>query len=41
MGNLDGGCDIFAKLSERQIKNKLASKGQKEVTREKTKREML
>lgn len=38
MGNLGEGCDIFAKLNERQIKNKLCSNRQKEVTRKNTKR---
>jgi hypothetical protein len=30
MGNLGDGCDIFAKLNERQIKNKLCSNEQEE-----------
>jgi len=38
MGNLGEGCDIFAKLNERQIENKLCSNRQKEVTRKNTKR---
>jgi hypothetical protein len=41
MGNLGDGCDIFAKLSERQIKNKLCSNGQEEVRGENTKRRMI
>jgi hypothetical protein len=41
MGNPGDGCDIFDKLSERQIKNKLCSNGREEVTRENTKRKMI
>jgi len=41
MGNLGDGCDIFAKLSERQIKNKLYSDEQEEVTRDNMKRKII